>query len=181
LAQEILPAVREVPIFVAGGLGRGDMIANYLLQGAAGAQLGTRFVCAQECVAHPAFKQAFLRGHARDAIASVQLDPRFPVIPVRALKNKGTEEFMQTQRDIMAQVDAGALDLASGQLAIEHYWAGALRRAVVEGDVETGSLMAGQSVGLVTREQPACDIIADLVSQACDLLEFATSAKGVAP
>jgi enoyl-[acyl-carrier protein] reductase II len=181
LAQEILPIVREVPVFVAGGLGRGDMIATYLLQGAAGAQLGTRFVCAHECVAHPAFKQAFIRGHARDAIASVQLDPRFPVIPVRALKNKGTEEFMQSQREIMAQVDAGIIDLAAGQLAIEHYWAGALRRAVVEGDVETGSLMAGQSVGLVTKEQPAAEIIADLLREACDLLEHAAAAKGVAP
>jgi enoyl-[acyl-carrier protein] reductase II len=176
LAQEILPAIRDVPVFVAGGLGRGDMIAAYLLQGAAGAQLGTRFVCASECVAHPNFKRAFLRGNARDAIASVQLDPRFPVIPVRALKNKGTEEFSETQRRIIAQVDAGEIDLAAGQLAIEHYWAGALRRAAIDGDIETGSLMAGQSVGLVSKEQPAAEIIADLVREACELLAPSTEA-----
>jgi enoyl-[acyl-carrier protein] reductase II len=170
LAQEILPIVRDVPVFVAGGIGRGDMIANYLLMGASGAQLGTRFVCASECVAHPAFKRAFLRGAARDAIASVQLDPRFPVIPVRALKNNGTEAFMAEQRRIIEAVDRGDMDMAAGQLAIEHFWAGALRRAVIDGDVEGGSLMAGQSVGLVTKEQPAAEIIADLVSEAAALL-----------
>ncbi len=171
LAQEILPVVREVPIFVAGGLGRGDMIANYLLLGASGAQLGTRFVCAHEARVHPNFKAAFIRGAARDAVASVQLDPRFPVIPVRALKNAGTEEFTATQARIIAEVNAGTLELAAGQLAIEHYWAGALRRAAIDGDVENGSVMAGQSVGLVKAEQPAADIIAELVAQASAVLE----------
>ena len=66
LAQEILPEVREVPIFVAGGLGRGEAIADYLELGAAGCQLGTRFVCARESIAHPAFKKAAIRAHARD-------------------------------------------------------------------------------------------------------------------
>jgi enoyl-[acyl-carrier protein] reductase II len=171
LAQEILPVVKEVPIFVAGGLGRGDMIANYLLLGASGAQLGTRFVCATECRAHPKFKQAFIRGAARDAVASVQIDPRFPVIPVRALKNNGTEEFTATQTRIIAQVNAGELELAAGQLEIEHYWAGALRRAAIDGDIENGSLMAGQSVGLVKSEQPAREILSELVAEAIAILE----------
>lgn len=170
LAQEILPHVRDVPVFVAGGIGRGETIAAYLEMGAAGVQLGTRFVCATECVAHPNFKKAFLRGAARDAIASVQLDPRFPVIPVRALKNKGSEAFMEAQRRIIERVDRGELDIAAGQLEIEHYWAGALRRAVVDGDVESGSLMAGQSVGLVSSEQPVADIIGELTDQAARFL-----------
>lgn len=166
LAQEILPHVTDVPVFVAGGIGRGEAIAAYLEMGASGVQLGTRFAAATESIAHPAFKQAFIRASARDAVASVQLDPRLPVIPVRALKNKGTQDFEATQRIVAASVSAGELDLAEGQLQIEHYWAGALRRAVVEGDVETGSLMAGQSVGMVTREEPVCAIIAELVAQA---------------
>lgn len=166
LAQEILPVVREVPVFVAGGIGRGEAIVSYLEMGAAGCQLGTRFVCATECVAHPAFKQAFIRGQARDAVASVQLDPRFPVIPVRALANTGTKRFMQVQAEAIARVDRGEVDLKAAQLEIEHYWAGALRRAVVDGDVENGSLMAGQSVGMVTREQPVAEILAELVAQA---------------
>src|SRR5690606_30465331 len=75
LAQEILPQVHEVPVFVAGGIGRGEAVLSYLEMGAAGCQLGTRFVCARESIAHPRFKQAFLRGEARDAIPSIQVDP----------------------------------------------------------------------------------------------------------
>ncbi|HEY0835651.1 MAG TPA: nitronate monooxygenase [Azospirillum sp.] len=166
LAQEILPEVREVPVFVAGGIGRGDAILSCLEAGAAGVQLGTRFVCATESIAHPNFKQAFIRAAARDAQPSVQMDPRFPVIPVRAIVNAGTKRFMETQRALIDQVDRGALTREAAQMEIEHYWAGALRRAVIDGDVENGSLMAGQSVGLVTREQPTAEIIAELIAQA---------------
>jgi ABC-type uncharacterized transport system fused permease/ATPase subunit len=69
-------------------------------------------------------------------------------------------------RETLARFQAGELDKEAAQLAIEHFWAGALRRAVVEGDVETGSVMAGQSVGMVTAEQPVAEIIAELVAQA---------------
>lgn len=164
LAQEILPHLAgQVPIFVAGGIGRGEAIAAYLEMGAAGVQLGTRFVCATESIAHPNFKRAFLRASGRDAVASVQLDPRLPVIPVRALKNAGTEAFTAKQRDVAAALDAGTIDMGQAQLEIEHYWAGALRRAVIDGDVDHGSLMAGQSVGMVSSEQSAAEIIAELV------------------
>ena len=166
LAQEVLPHLNEVPVFVAGGLGRGDAIVSLLRMGAAGAQLGTRFVCASECIAHPHFKQAFIRANARDALPSVQLDERFPVIPVRALQNQGTRRFMEHQAVVLQRFRSGAVDQKAAQLEIEHFWAGALRRAVIEGDVENGSLMAGQSVGLVTREQSAAAIVAELVAQA---------------
>jgi enoyl-[acyl-carrier protein] reductase II len=166
LAQEILPVIRDVPVFVAGGIGRGSAIAAYLEMGASGVQLGTRFAAATESVAHANFKRAFVRASARDALASVQLDPRLPVIPVRALKNAGSEAFAAKQREIANLVDAGSLTLAEGQLQIEHYWAGALRRAVVDGDVDTGSLMAGQSVGMVDAVTPVADIIAELVAEA---------------
>lgn len=172
LAQEILPHLaEELPIFVAGGIARGETIAAYLEMGAAGVQLGTRFVCATECIAHPNFKKAFLRGNARDAIASVQIDPRLPVIPVRALKNAGTEEFTRKQREVAQMLDEGKVDMMAAQLEIEHYWAGALRRAVIDGDVENGSLMAGQSVGMITREEPVADIIAELILQTATALE----------
>jgi enoyl-[acyl-carrier protein] reductase II len=166
LAQEILPAVRSVPVFVAGGIGRGEAIVSYLEMGAAGVQMGTRFVCATESIAHPKFKQAFIRANARDAVPTVQLDKRFPVIPVRALANEGTDEFMETQRRVLEKFTRGEIDQSAAQLEIEHFWAGALRRAVVEGDVERGSLMAGQSVGMVTREEPVAAIMAELVAQA---------------
>jgi enoyl-[acyl-carrier protein] reductase II len=166
LAQEILPEVADqVPVFVAGGIGTGAMMAAYLEMGASGVQLGTRFACATESIAHPDFKKAFFRANARDAIASVQIDPRLPVIPVRALKNKGTEEFTAKQREVANLLDSGAVDMGEAQLQIEHYWAGALRRAVIDGDVENGSIMAGQSVGMVKSEEPVADIIAQLMAE----------------
>jgi len=171
LAQEILPEIREVPVFVAGGIGRGEAMASYLEMGAAGVQIGTRFVCASESIAHPRFKQAFIKAGARDAVTTIQLDPRFPVIPVRALANEGTRRFMEFQRDVIVRFYDGELTQKEAQLEIEHFWAGALRRAVIDGDVETGSLMAGQSVGMVTREQPTVDILAELVAQAEAALE----------
>jgi enoyl-[acyl-carrier protein] reductase II len=166
LAQEVLPALKEVPVFVAGGIGRGEAILAYLEMGAAGCQLGTRFVCANECIAHPNFKQAFIRAAARDAQPSMQIDPLFSVIPVRALVNQATVRFAETQREVIDLYRQGALDQKEAQLKIEHFWAGALRRAVVEGDIENGSVMAGQSVGLVTKEQPAQEIVDELVDQA---------------
>jgi len=172
LAQEILPEVSEqVPVFVAGGIGRGEAIAGYLDMGAAGVQLGTRFACATESIAHPNFKKAFFRASARDAISSVQIDPRLPVIPVRALKNAGSELFTAKQREVAQLLDEGKVEMAEAQLQIEHYWAGALRRAVIEGDVDNGSLMAGQSVGMVTKEEPVAEIIAQLMAEAAAALE----------
>ena len=166
LAQEILPHIRDVPVFVAGGIGRGEVILSHLEMGAAGAQLGTRFAASAESIAHANFKQAFLRANARDAIPSVQLDERFPVIPVRGLVNEGTRKFLAHQAEVVQKFQAGVLDKNAAQLEIEHFWAGALRRAVIEGDVETGSVMAGQSVGMVTAVQPVADILAELKAQA---------------
>jgi enoyl-[acyl-carrier protein] reductase II len=166
LAQEFLPALAdEHLVFVAGGIGRGELVAGYLEMGAAGVQLGTRFACATESIAHPNFKKAFFRAAARDAVASVQIDPRLPVIPVRALKNKGGELFNAKQREVANLLDEGGVEMMEAQLQIEHYWAGALRRAVIDGDVEHGSLMAGQSVGMVTKEEPVADIIAELMTE----------------
>jgi enoyl-[acyl-carrier protein] reductase II len=172
LAQEILPEVSEqVPVFVAGGIGRGEAIAGYLDMGAAGVQLGTRFVCATESIAHANFKKAFMRASARDAVASVQIDPRLPVIPVRALKNASTELFTAKQREVAQLLDEGKVEMMEAQLQIEHYWAGALRKAVIDGDVENGSLMAGQSVGMVSKEEPVAEIIATLMAEAAHALE----------
>ncbi|WP_118858363.1 NAD(P)H-dependent flavin oxidoreductase [Sphingomonas mesophila] len=171
LAQEILPEVaRDVPVFVAGGIGRGEAIAAYLEMGAVGVQLGTRFVCATECIAHANFKRAFIRASARDAIPSVQIDPRLPVIPVRALKNREMERFAAKQREVAGSLDSGAIEMAEAQLQIEHYWAGALKRAVIDGDVESGSVMAGQSVGMVKREEPVADILRELIDEAAAAL-----------
>ncbi|MFT8549781.1 NAD(P)H-dependent flavin oxidoreductase [Acetobacter okinawensis] len=166
LAQEILPHIQSVPVFVAGGLGRGDALLSYLELGASGGQLGTRFAAAEESIAHEKFKKAFVRAAARDAVTSVQLDDRFPVIPVRALGNEGGRQFVSHQADVIRRFQSGELTRDAAQLEIEHFWAGALRRAVIDGDVEQGSVMAGQSVGMVTSVQPVAQIIEDLVEQA---------------
>jgi len=170
LAQEILPHLVDVPVFVAGGIGRGEAMLAYLEMGASGVQLGTRFVCAHESIAHPRFKRAFICAAARDAVASVQVDPRFPVIPVRALNNPATERFVAVQRQVIDRFTKGELSQKAAQLEIEHFWAGALRRAVIDGDTEAGSLMAGQSVGFVTREQSTAEILEELVGQALAVL-----------
>lgn len=180
LAQEILPVVREVPIFVAGGLCRGDAILGLLEMGAAGAQLGTMFAATTESIAHANFKRAFFRANARDAMPSVQLDESFPVIPVRGLNNAGTRRFLQHQADTIRRFQAGELGKEEAQLSIEHFWAGALRRAVIEGDVEEGSVMAGQSVGLVREERPVADVMAQLLDEAEAMLASRGSARNPA-
>ena len=171
LAQEILPHIVDVPVFVAGGISRGEAMVSYLEMGASGCQLGTGFVCATESIAHPDFKKAFIRANARDAVPTVQINPKFPVIPVRALVNEGTKRFNEIQREAAGRVERGEVGLKDAQLEIEHFWAGALKRAVIDGDVKNGSLMAGQSVGMVKEEQPTEEIINELVVQAVNVLD----------
>jgi len=166
LAQEILPHIKEVPVFVAGGLGRGEAVLSYLEMGASGAQLGTRFAATKESIAHPNFKKAFISANARNAQPSVQVDENFPVIPVRGLVNEGTKRFLAYQVEMISSVNAGERTKEEAQLQIEHFWAGALRRSVIDGDVENGSVMAGQSVGMVTSEQSVAEVIAEIVGQA---------------
>jgi enoyl-[acyl-carrier protein] reductase II len=171
LSQEILPHIRDIPVFVAGGLGRGEAILSYLEMGASGVQLGTRFAASSESIAHENFKRAFVRANARDALPSIQLDAAFPVIPVRGLVNEGTKRFLAHQGETIARFASGELTREAAQLSIEHFWAGALRRAVIDGDVEEGSVMAGQSVGMVTAVQPTAEIIAELIGQATAALD----------
>ena len=128
--------------------------------------MGTRFAASVESIAHANFKQAFIRANARDAIPSIQLDERFPVIPVRGLVNEGTKKFLLHQAETIAKFQSGELDKTQAQLSIEHFWAGALRRSVIDGDVEGGSVMAGQSVGMVTSIQSVAEILQELKAQA---------------
>ncbi len=166
LLQQILFKTKEVPIFVAGGIGSGKMIAHLLLMGAAGVQLGTRFVVSEECTAHPKFKEAFIKAKARHAIATPQYDQKLHVVAVRALKNKAMEQFGKLQLELLKKMDAGEITHEEAQFEVEKFWIGGLRKAVVEGDVDFGSVMAGQSVGLVDKIQPMKEIISELVSEA---------------
>ena len=153
LVQEILPNINSVPVFVAGGIGRGELLLKFLELGAAGCQIGTRFVCSDESIAHNKFKDIFIRSEARNCKVSVRLDERLPVIPVRAIENNATQMFLEEQKKVVDQLDKKRVTLSEAQLKIEHFWAGSLRKAVINGDVENGSLMAGQSVSLVKKKQ----------------------------
>lgn len=166
LLQEILFAFPQVPIFVAGGIGTGKMIAHLTLMGAAGAQMGTRFVLAQECNAHPKFKEVFIKARAREAIATPQYSVKLPVVSVRALNNHAMTHFGELQLDLIGQLKAGTIGRQEAQFKVEEYWVGSLRRAAVDGDVEHGSLMAGQSVGMLRKVQPLCDILQEIVDEA---------------
>lgn len=166
LLQQILFEVESVPVFIAGGIATGRMMAHLLMMGAAGIQMGTRFVMAEECNAHPRFKDTFIKAWARDAMATPQFDSRLPVIPVRALKNLGTLEFGKLQLELLYKLDQQLMDREEAQFEVERFWIGALREAVVDGEVDRGSLMAGQSVGLVDKVQPLKDIIAEMINDA---------------
>jgi enoyl-[acyl-carrier protein] reductase II len=166
LIQQILFQVDQVPVFIAGGIATGRMMAHLLMMGAAGIQMGTRFVLSEECAAHPSFKEAFKRAKARDAVATPQFDSRLPVIPVRALKNEGTIEFAKLQMELLHKLDENAITREEAQFEVERFWVGALRRAAVDGDVVKGSLMAGQSVGLVQEVKPLKAIIEEMVADA---------------
>ena len=165
LLQQVLFEMPDVPIFVGGGIVSGKMAAHLFLMGAAGVQLGTRFAASKESIAHPAFKKRFILAESRDATATPQFDSRLPVIPVRALRNAGLDEFKKLQLKLLSQLDAGTIDRDSARQQIEKYWVGALRRAVIDGDVDSGSLMAGQSVGLVKEILSVREIIDRMVSE----------------
>lgn len=166
LLQQVLFKVDEVPIFVAGGIASGEYIAHLLLMGAAGVQLGTFFVMTKECRTHPRFKQAFVRARARDAVATPQIGSELRVVAVRALRNKSLDEFNQLQIDLIQKRRKKEISHAEAQYQVEKFWTGALQQAVEEGDIERGSVMAGQSVGLVDEIRPLKQALQHLIAEA---------------
>lgn len=166
LLQQVLFQVQDVPIFVAGGIASGRLIPYFLLMGAAGVQMGTYFVMTEECEAHPRFKEAFIRARARDAVATPQIGSELRVVSVRALRNKGLDKFAELQIELIQKRRHREISHEEAQYQVENFWVGALRRAVQEGDVEYGSLMAGQSVGLVNKVRPLKEALTHLVGEA---------------
>lgn len=171
LIQEILFDDPQVPVFVAGGLATGRMAAHMLLMGAAGVQFGTLFSIAKESPAHPNFRERIMQSRARDAVVTPQISQDLPVVGVRAIRNQGHADFVRLQMDLIQQMEAGVLTREQAQHELEKYWMGSLRRAVREGDVDTGSLMAGQSVGLVRSSLSVTEIMQSLVNDAKKELE----------
>lgn len=145
LVPQISAAV-EIPVVAAGGIAdsRGTLAAFAL--GAEGIQVGTRFICAEECLAHENYKNAVIDAKDRDAVVT----GRSTKAPVRALKNKLTKEYERLEKEGASFEEIEAVGI------------GGLRRAFEEGDVEMGSLMAGQSAAMVEKIEPCADIIKDL-------------------
>ena len=157
LVPQVVDAV-DVPVLAAGGIADGRGIAAAFMLGARGVQVGTRFLCANECQVHPNYKKKILA--ARD-IDTVVTGKRLGH-PVRCLKNPFARAFGQVEYDSSITNEE-----------IEKFGAGSLRKAAVEGDVENGSFMAGQIAALVNEEQPAAQIIREMFTQAESLLSEA--------
>ncbi|MBD3288950.1 hypothetical protein GF337_09120 [candidate division KSB1 bacterium] len=173
LIQQVLLAIKDIPIFVAGGITSGRLMAHLLLMGAAGIQMGTKFVMSEECDVNPKFKEAFIKARARDAIATPAVGSELNVVAVRAIRNKGMDDFSDLQMNLIQQNRAGKISKKDAQYEVENFWVGALRRAVVDGDIDRGSLMAGQSVGLVNKVQPMREMLDEMIRDAQDeLLEI---------
>lgn len=153
LIPQVVDAV-DLPVIAAGGIGDGRGLIAALALGAQGVQIGTRFICSSECTAHENYKQAIIRASDRDAVVT----GRSTGHPVRNLKNKLTKEM-----DRMEQRGADPGE-------IEELGQGRLRRAVLDGDVEEGSVMAGQIAGLITRVMSVEEIFADLLQKAAETL-----------
>jgi enoyl-[acyl-carrier protein] reductase II len=157
LVPQVVDAV-DVPVVAAGGIGDGRGAAAAFCLGASGVQLGTAFVVARECTAHPNYKRKVLAA----ADSDTQVSGRSVGHPVRALKNRFTRELARLERE-GADPDR-VMSLGIGSLA----------RAVRDGDVEQGSVMAGQTAGLISEERTASEIVIGIMREAEEILASIT-------
>lgn len=153
LIPQVCDAV-SVPVVAAGGIADSRGTAAAFALGADAIQVGTRFICSTECIAHDNYKQAVLKAKDRDAVVT----GRSTGAPVRALKNKLTKEYERLEKSNASKEEIEALGV------------GGLRKAFAEGDVEMGSLMAGQSAAMVHEITPCADIIKGLFSGVDEIL-----------
>ncbi|HPZ59682.1 MAG TPA: nitronate monooxygenase, partial [Bacillota bacterium] len=149
LIPQVCDAV-DIPVIAAGGIADGRGIAAVLMLGASGVQLGTRFLVARECTIHPNYKNKILKAKDIDTMTTGKRLGH----PVRALKTPFTRAFLKNEKDSTKSIEE-----------LEAFGAGALRRAVQEGDEQNGCFMAGQSSGLVKKEQTVEEIIQELIEE----------------
>lgn len=152
LVPQVADALR-IPVIAAGGIADGRGFAAAMILGASGVQMGTRFLVAHECNIHPNYKEKVLAGKDISTIVTARRAGH----PVRSLKTAFSREYYR---------DEAALD----DSILEERARGSLRRAVQEGDEKSGSFLAGQSCGLVTRAQSAAEIIEEVYYEGCALL-----------
>jgi enoyl-[acyl-carrier protein] reductase II len=155
LVPQICDAV-DIPVVAAGGIADGRGLAAAFMLGASGVQMGTRFLVAKECTIHRNYKDKILSSKDIDTMTTGKKLGH----PVRALKSPFTRAFLKNENDSTKTLEE-----------LEAFGAGALRKAVIEGDEKEGCFMAGQCCGLVKKEQTAEEIIKEITSQAEDLLK----------
>ncbi|MEA5076858.1 MAG: enoyl-[acyl-carrier-protein] reductase FabK [Coriobacteriia bacterium] len=158
LIPQLVDAV-DVPVVAAGGIADGRGVAAAFALGAEGVQLGTRFMCAEECTIHPAIKEQVLKAKDRDTVVT----GRSTGHPVRVLKNKLARQIMELDRENKVE-------------EIEALGAGKLALAMRQGDTDMGSLMAGQSAAMVCRIEPAAAIVDELIRDAEAIMRRMSSA-----
>jgi enoyl-[acyl-carrier protein] reductase II len=154
----LVPQVAEavnVPVIAAGGIFDGRGLAAALMLGAVGVQMGTRFMCAKECRVHQRVKEVIIKAKDRDTVVTGNSTGH----PVRVLRNKLSRQFEELEKRNASKAELEELGL------------GRLQAAMVEGDIEHGSVMAGQVSAMVKEVQPARDIILDVVNGAAAILK----------
>jgi enoyl-[acyl-carrier protein] reductase II len=155
IVPQVVDAV-NIPVIAAGGIADGRGMHAAFALGAEGIQIGTRFICSDECTVHQNYKDAVISAKDRDAVAT----GRSTGHPVRCLKNKLTRKFDELEEQNVPKEE------------IEKAGAGALRKAVVEGDMANGSVMAGQIAGMIKDIKPCKNIIEDLIKEFNDSLSM---------
>ena len=153
----LVPQVAEalnIPVIAAGGVEDGRGMAASFALGAEGVQIGTRFICSEECNIHQNYKDAVLKAKDRDAVVTGRPTGH----PVRTLKNKLAKKFLKMEKE------------GASPEELEKLGAGALRLAVVEGDKDGGSFMAGQSAAMVREIKPCKEIVEEISKQALDIM-----------
>lgn len=154
LLPQVIDAV-DIPVIAAGGIGDGRGIAAAFMLGASGVQLGTRFLVSRECTVHQNYKDRVIKAKDIDTVVT----GRSTGHPVRVLRNKLTRQYEDLERT------GASLE------QLEALGAGALRKAAREGDIDNGSVMAGQIAGLVKKEQSCREIIEELFEEASQRLQ----------
>ncbi|WP_291569947.1 enoyl-[acyl-carrier-protein] reductase FabK [Clostridium sp. UBA4548] len=158
LVPQIVDSV-NIPVIAAGGVGDGRGMAAAFMLGAQGVQVGTRFLIARECNVHENYKKKVIDSKDIDSVVTARSTGH----PVRVLRNKLSREFVNLEKQ------------AASFEEIEKLGSGALRKAVVEGDIDNGSVMAGQIAGLIKKEESCEEILKDLVEGAKEVLEKISS------
>ena len=153
LVPQVADAV-QIPVIAAGGIADGRGMAAAFMLGAEGVQMGTRFVVAKESIVHPNYKERVIKAKDIDSEVTGMSTGH----PIRVLRNQMSREYLKMEKE------------GASFEELEHLTLGSLRKAVIDGDVVNGSLMAGQSAGMVKKEESCKEIIEDVVTQAESLL-----------